>query len=354
MSEQKSNINWSLSRQDSAILKGIAILGMLCWHIFYCPNPEVVVFSSFTRTIGIWGNVCVSAFLFASGYGLAIQYAKPKQDEWGGASFRFVIRRMMRFYSGYWMVLLIFLPIGIFAFDAPLCENDGVITTVKEWVREILALRGHDSYNMSWWFNALIIALYLLFPLLYHGVKNSCILTLLVAYLVRHLELAHISIGINRYLFIFVVGIALAAHADKVSELLNRLPRWGTWLLTAALLLIPMVVLPLTDHGAIFYSGLSWYAMLTIGLCLLIIMLIRNVNWLGSTLAYLGKHSANIYLVQSLLYYYWFHKFFYSLGNPYLIVLVLTLTCLGTSIVLEAIKKYSGYDRLFNKVIEKI
>lgn len=85
--KQRNNIDSNLTNTDTAALKGIAICGMLCWHLFYCPNPCGVQFGAFTHWVGLMGDVCVSAFLFASGYGLAKQFEKDAYGEWGGGGY---------------------------------------------------------------------------------------------------------------------------------------------------------------------------------------------------------------------------------------------------------------------------
>lgn len=63
-----------ISKQDTLFLKGIAIAGMLMWHIFYCPNPEGITYSPIIQYIGTIGDVCVSIFLFISGYIFTLSY----------------------------------------------------------------------------------------------------------------------------------------------------------------------------------------------------------------------------------------------------------------------------------------
>ena len=82
--KQRNTIDTRLSKTDIAVLKGIAICGMLCWHLFYCPNPCGVQFGTITHWIGIMGDVCVSAFLFASGYGLSSQFDRYQLANGGG------------------------------------------------------------------------------------------------------------------------------------------------------------------------------------------------------------------------------------------------------------------------------
>ena len=40
-----------ISKHDTLFLKGLAICGMLIWHIFWCPNPQGIIFSPFIRYI---------------------------------------------------------------------------------------------------------------------------------------------------------------------------------------------------------------------------------------------------------------------------------------------------------------
>lgn len=71
--EMKNQIDFSLTKTDTAVLKGIAICGMLCWHLFHSPNPFDIEYSGLVKWLSIIGDVCVSIFLFVSGYGLTIQ-----------------------------------------------------------------------------------------------------------------------------------------------------------------------------------------------------------------------------------------------------------------------------------------
>ena len=58
---------------------------------------------------------------------------------------------------------------------------------------------------------------------------------------------------------------------------------------------------------------------------------------------YLGKHSMNIFLFHTFIFYFWFQDFVYSSRIPIIIFLTLLAICLPISIVLEWIKKYTIY-----------
>lgn len=352
--KQRNTIDWNLSITDTLVLKGIAICGMLCWHLFYCPNPVGKEFSALAKWFGIMGDVCVSAFLFASGYGLTKQFAGDGVCERGGGSIKFVIRRLIRFYGNFWVILLIMLPIGIIGFHRPLVESESLIEISKVWLREIFALSGHSSYNASWWFNALIIEMYILFPILYYGLKYACLPTLLFVFLERHLSIAHINMDVQIYLPIFTIGMFAAMYSNKITSSIQRVPQWCVWVVALCCLLIPMVTLPLLDDGAIYYRGIKLYWLFTIGLTMMIVLTRRVGNKISQSIAYLGRHSSNIYFMHTLIFFYWFPKYFYALHNPLIIFCSLLIICVIISISIEKLKEVSCYNQLVNSVLKKI
>lgn len=167
---QTSPVNYSLSKTDTVALKGIAILAMLFHHIYTCPPAGVEPYDGILLFLGALGKVCVSMFLFCSAYGLSVQYAGTETIE---DSIKFVVKRLIRFYVNYWFVFLIFVPIGVFIFGRTLADAYGENANV--WVKlcsDLLGVNGTSSYNVTWWFNRLIIVYYLLFPVTYHPSKK--------------------------------------------------------------------------------------------------------------------------------------------------------------------------------------
>lgn len=130
---QNNNIDFCLSKADTSVLKGIGILGMLLWHLFYAPNPCDVQFPSALRYFAIAGDFCVSAFLFVSGYGLTVSYSHSTTG-----NVRFILRRLLKFYVNFWFIFLIFVPIGIFYFNVPM---DSSHSPVYVWVKQIFAFQ---------------------------------------------------------------------------------------------------------------------------------------------------------------------------------------------------------------------
>ena len=305
--------NYSLSKEDSGILKGIAICGMLCWHLFYCDNPVGRQFSEFTRFIGMAGDVCVSIFLFVSGYGMS--YTLHKVDKTGkGNYFKEVLLRFVKFYFSYWPVLFIMLAIGVFIFHIPLVKEDaGVFQSLKAFLLDFFGLRGQQSYNATWWYNSLILPLYILSPFLYLCIRRMPIITLVLSLLSTKIQFI-LGCDMGRYLFIYVVGMVWALNVDFINSMINKI-NGKIFILISPLLLAIFAFSLLLFGDPICERGLPAYAAITILLALSCKTTIKS-NYLRKFLSFLGKHSANIYFCHTLIFFYWFPEFFYSINYP--------------------------------------
>ena len=212
---------FALMRQDTAVLKGMAICAMLCHHLYGFPPEGMEPYTGTLAWIGILGKVCVAMFLFCSGYGLASQYS-PSQTVLSDV--KFVLKRLTKFYFNYWVVFIIFVPISVFLFHRPLSSAYGEhVNITKRLIFDMLGVQGFDSYNITWWFNQLILMLYLLFPLLHRMVRFKPWLALLAGMALMRFS-SHISYNpadICTWQFPFVLGMVwkcYEAEANHVQE----------------------------------------------------------------------------------------------------------------------------------------
>ena len=204
-----------ISMQDTLFLKGIAICGMLMWHIFYCPNPEGIVYSPFIQYIGTIGDVCVSIFLFISGYGLTQGYKKTE----GTNSITFILKRLLKFYSNFWFVFILIVLFGTLIMHQPIFTEGSNLQRILQWVKEFLAIRGQLSYNDSWWYFSLIISFYIIFPVLYWGTKKNPYVIVLLIILNSSFSLRFINQELHYYMPIFVLGILWAMYGAKLPSI---------------------------------------------------------------------------------------------------------------------------------------
>lgn len=171
-------IQFKLTRTESEVLKGIALIFLLIHHLFYIQDgkyDDIQIFGhGIVESLAKSAKVCVPLFVFLSGYGLMASAERSgtvcKQD--------FYKRRFVKLYSNYWLMWFIFVPMGIFVFGITLADVYGNHYLVK-FTLEIIGLLnclGLYGYNPTWWFYSCIILLYLLFPFIVSLFNSSLIL----------------------------------------------------------------------------------------------------------------------------------------------------------------------------------
>ena len=124
--EEKCKLTFT--KDDTLIVKGVAIILMLCNHLYPIPEwiyPEnqfvsiMIGRKSLAAYIGAGAKVCVAIFAFLSGIGLFYSYHNKMSIRSGYTS---TLKRLVPFYLTYWVVLtLIYLPVmslcGLFQFN---------------------------------------------------------------------------------------------------------------------------------------------------------------------------------------------------------------------------------------------
>ncbi len=74
---------------------------------------------------------------------------------------------------------------------------------------------------------------------------------------------------------------------------------------------------------------------------------VRRWVWADAALAFLGKHSMNIFLFHTFVYSYYFSDFIYSDPNPLIIYAKLLAVCLPLSMAIEWFKRLPPLKPLF-------
>lgn len=286
----------SLSRQDTSVMKGIAILAMLFHHMYGSIPIDIVPYSGVLQWIGWLGKVCVALFLFCSGYGLTSQYVHPKSvlDD-----AKFILRRLVKFYLNYWVVFVIFVPITVFVFHRPLSAAYGEhANIVKSLLLDVFGVQGIKSYNITWWFNQLIIILYIIFPILYRIIRfNPWLVVIFGMLLMRyasHIPFNPADICILQ--FPFVLGIVWKLYETKMPKVQQWLGNHKyTSILLSMALFISLVVIrmcPIIPH----WGGVRIDGFLSCSIALCVVYVMRYLPHTMNILRLLGKHSMNYIL----------------------------------------------------------
>lgn len=324
-----------LEKRNSLVLKGVGILLMLTHHLFYSEwsqayyNDITIHGVGLVNQIGVFSKLCVSIFVFVSGYGLAVSTPiglKLKDFYW---------RRFKKLYLNYWFIWLLFVPIGVFVFGRTFADAYGEHATIKGVLDflGLLKMFGVDSYNPTWWFYNCIIVLYLLFPLLNRYlwrnwfIVTSVGLTLILFYFVPGINV------ISGYLFTFIVGMLMS----RMPLQWLRATKWWHVLIALVLLSAWRMTQASQKHivDTCICAGMA------------IFLYVAPVKgWIGKIFEALGKHSMNMFLMHSFFFYFWFSKYIYITRSPLLILLSLTLICYLCSVFIERIKASIGFNRL--------
>lgn len=370
MSDEENNI-FNLSLSDTTVMKGIAIIAMLCHHTLTCPPSFETPYPEFLTMLGILGKVCVSMFLFCSGYGLAVQYEKEIDKistiyEKLIYSIKFIVNRLLKFYTSYWFIFIIFVPLGIFVINRSLADAYGEnVNLIKRISYDLLGIQGFQSYNITWWFNKLIIIFYLSFPILFIILRKIKFIGIFISFIL--MRFANKFGELNYYDLLFwqfplVVGIYYAIYKDTLNNFSSSLSKYRiTTYISVFVIFIFCVVQRL--YGLIpvplgHITGIRVDTFLTLSILLILLFYIRNIPWLYKPLSILGNHSMNIYLIHTFFNYYWefsrklLHDSCLRMGG--MNVIALLLLCLVLSIIIEWLKEKLYWNKLLSQIINKI
>lgn len=350
----QNNIDLSLSLDDTKIIKGIAICLMLCHHLFsyslYVGNDPVANF------LGVVGKVCVSIFLLLSGYGITKQYSHliESNDSRVGVfvTLKFILRRFLKFYFGYWLIFAISLPIGIYVFGIPLSSRYETNSVILPFIVDLFGFMGHKSYNITWWFNRTILLLYLIFPFIYIVMRKFPKLTFAISFIIMLIPIGIPFLNeMTIWLFAFVVGMIWSLKPDKINSIVRKC---GKLIYIYAIVLFVVLLCFRSIRIIPYFYGLTVDGLLAASICMITALLLRDIPIVSSILSFLGKHSANIFMIHTFLFYYWLSDIIYWPKYTILIFLLLLLCCVLISVTIEFIKRKCGINKLCECILKRL
>ncbi len=342
------------TKEDTNVIKGIAILLMLCHHLFAFPerlSSGVFYYSAFaignhtlSYYIGVFGRICVSMFLFLSAYGTYLSSIGQTSDS-------YLTRKFVRLYGAYWRVFFIFIPISM------LLRVDQVKVSALVLLQNLTGL--NITYNGEWWFFTPFLILLLAFPLVKRFVDrkggafysdllitvllNACIVSLIPQIAAQPIfsKLTATLLWTKLYLALMMLPVfllgCLFAKYDVLSRIKtrfvgNRLSFAGALILLAAIFYIRRC------YGGL-YDYLLTPLLIAASIVLLTNRLLKPVYWV---LQRIGEQSTVIWLTHSFYCYLWCQKLIYLPKYSALILLWLLLISYGTALLLQFFYKYLG------------
>ena len=324
-------ISTYISKNDSNAIKGVAILFMLFFHLFNRVTDGVIDYWIVGQSFTKWLTPAaypVPFFLMMSRYGLFFTYINGKLNV------RSNLRRVLKLYIHYWLVMLIFVIIGCFI--AP-WHYPGSLETIFRNVTGV-----HCSYNYETWFLLPYVILCFLSPWIFSimeriGSLSSLCLALLFSLGAQYCISRYVATGVitNPYiqlplttcglLLSFVLGACMMIWS-KSRFVVEKSRNHSLRKVYCVLLLIVLMALRCLIH-------LPWATIYTF-LFILIYVNMPRYNCVDKVLMEFGKKSMVMWMVHTYFSIYLFHDFIYGFKYPVLIYLVLLFVSYFTSLLL--------------------
>jgi len=360
-----NNLNTSLrlTPTDSNVLKGLALLFLLVHHLFYIRNgqfDDVEIFDGhyLVNMIGRACKVCVPLFVFLSGYGLTAATEKIESINLK----KIYIRRFSKLYLNYWLIWLLFVPLGVFIFGITFDKVYGN-NAVRKFILDFLGLlniTGEYGYNPTWWFYSCITVLYALFPFIISVCRHKLPAHIILWGSVALVFCPWVPVQpIRFYLLTFILGcwfrngLIVSFIPPPIKKLGIRLLQ-GTLTLWESVVIVAITILMIPLRMIMPYA-LVFDTLITI----MIVLTYKNIKYklhpyLSKSLGFCGKHSFNIFLFHTFLFYLYIPQIIYWHRNPIIIFLTLLLLCLSLSWVIEYGKTKLGYYKVLQRINSEV
>lgn len=354
----------NFSKQDTNIAKTVAIIAMYIHHLFYSKETYAGFSFSFaplsetqTLILAQCCKVCVAIFVFLTAYGITISFKRDREAN--GTLKQFYIDDFCRWIKLISGLFVIYILAQCFSFLGR--SNSEVygagIQRIGFTIIDLLGMSTifqAPSFNNTWWYMSLAITILLLMPLLYklhNKINLGGILTILTLIIPRMLSLEFTPL--RWYLPIMCMGI-LFADKDwfvkwykikfcKIS-VLNHLCK-------IALCTVLLFGFFCWRYKTGRYLDITDGAMTILIICICFEVFAERRKALRDIAGFIGKYSMNMFLSHTFVFAYYFKKFTYSFGNAWLILFILVIVTLAFSVLIEFLKKISGFNRLIDKVI---
>lgn len=328
-----------MNKETSTIIKGVAILMMLFYHLFGRDDIKEIctplLYISNTPLVHYISNACypVSFFMILSGYGLTYCYKRNQ------LSLNSQSKRLLKLYIHYWMVLVIFVTIGHFI--KPYIYPNNLIHILAN----IIGIK--CTYNGETWFllpYAIISLLsYWIINFVYKlNEKKKIIITLLIYSIIfllaRHLgyhlpqdaileTLLIQPVYIVQLTFYFSLGILLFRLLENEPDAFKNIKSINYLIIIImAFFIKSMIKITIADGIYAF----------------IIIFCINHLSlpkYIDRTLYQLGRYSMPMWMTHTFFSVYLFQDFIYRFQYPIIIYLVLVVVTFTVSIPIMYLSK---------------
>ena len=345
MKERYMNTGF-ITHKDSTILYGIAIILMVFHHCFCIPSrlnynyiPVIFNIETLARLAYI-GKLCVAFYAFISRYAFAKKhYTSTELFSRFKECVIISVTKLLKFYSTFWFVWVIFIPLGIQFFDKPsnissilkslfLGEGyNGEWWYVKQYLlflivfpfleSFLLFLNSFDKKRISYYFGVICISLILM-----HGIGIPIVF--LITKLVRRI--------MNSYMIIFLIAYLIGKnniyeYIDNNVQIPNLF--YHVFIIMMIFLRWVLVRAPAESKLDIIISPIVIFSIVKL------LHTIKKDNKILKLIDIFGRYSTIIWLSHTFWIYYYFQNIILLPKYSILIFIWALVICLLNAIVLD-------------------
>ncbi len=355
-----------MSKSESNIAKGIAIIFMYLHHLFgdidkWTDNQIQSWFldESLAVSVCVTLKICVSIFVFITAYGIS-RSMSDKVDKGKSNINQYVNSRLIKLYSGFWFIYIVARITGFMGRSATDIYGEFGLERISYVIIDFFGLaRFFDTptFCSTWWYMSLAIVIIILIPVLRVVYKKFGGIILILSVLMLPSILGwngENKVRIYYYLLTCVLGI-IAAESNWFEKLRSVVK--DRKICSAVLNVVTVAMLGFTILVRIKIGADSFtitYALGALIICTLSFFCINKIVIVNSILEKIGEHSMNLFLIHTFFYSYYFKEYIYMWKYPVLILIVLLIVTMLASIVIEFIKKITCYNKLFDLIDKKM
>lgn len=334
-------MDMELTKKDTQIAKGIAVLGMVMLHLF-CRLGELpytpwiwVREVPLIYYLGLFGDLCVPVFCFCSGYAhylIADVQGKKYRKRLPG--------KTLRFLSNYWIVVVLFSILGL------LFDRSGQIPgSLRDFLGNMLLVG--MNYNGAWWFVTTYLILLVLSPAFVAMTRRLSGIFMLVgsmffyfvAYVLRFKAPVSMPNSVLQWCWNQMVLLGTSQLPYFAGMILRKYGGIGkirklftcrNFLRRTIVFVLPLVAF--LGHCIVQSVFVAPFTAAAVLACLFLAKLPECVE---KVFLLLGKHSTNIWLVHMFFYHRLFPGFVFTAEYPVLILLLMLAICFVVSAVID-------------------
>lgn len=342
-----------MSKYTTNMCKGIAIILMYIHHLFYSWDTIEgynIVFAPFSADRMIWiasiCKVCVSIFVFLTGYGYVMS-SKGAEEDIGEKN----IKRFYRLMFGFWFIFILAQMTSFLGRSQVEVYGKDVFYVAYYFIIDALGMAnffGTPTFNDTWWYMPYAILLVFITPLLIKFIRTYGEVGIIIAVMLPNFMGFQTEKSFWRYLLALVLGI-YCAEFNILQKSFNIFKK-RRFLEFLIIMISSGLLILIRQRIGIYYITEPLLATVII---YIVYRYIGKIKGVRGVLDFIGKHSMNMFLLHTFIKAYYFGNFTYSFKYWWLIVFMLILSTLLISILIEFMKRCIKYNRLERYVAER-